>query len=121
MFNKYLHATLARHGFSKHWKYSRKPDISNPHPDRVYSRKILKKYYHKWGSSVKSFVVERFLRLGKKKNHNIFAFGFDPVEKRKLRRERRADGMISLKTQEGIRCASHMGCTLHKSRNTLVT
>ena len=67
--------------------------------------------------AVKSFVVERFLRL-KKKNHNIFAFGFDPVEKRKLRRERRADGMISLKKQEGIRCASHMGCTLHKSRNT---
>ena len=68
--------------------------------------------------AVKSFVIERFLRLEKKKNHNIFAFGFDPVEKRKLGRERRADGMISLKRQEGIRCASHMGCTLRKSRNT---
>ena len=43
--------------------------------------------------AVKSFVIERFLRLEKKKkNHNIFAFGFDPVEKRKLGRERRADG-----------------------------
>ena len=57
--------------------------------------------------AVKSFVVERFLRLEKKKNHNIFAFGFDPVEKRKLRREGRADGMISLKRQEGIRCVPH--------------
>lgn len=34
--------------------------------------------------AVKSFVVEMFLRLGKKKNHNMFAFGFDPVEKEEL-------------------------------------
>ena len=36
--------------------------------------------------AVKSFVIERFLRL-KKKNHNIFAFGFDPVEKTRKRKK----------------------------------
>ena len=85
LFNKSSHATLARH-CSKHWKYSSKPNVPNPHPDGIYIDKPSRNTAINGTVAAKSFVVARLLGMKKKKITVYFhASGFDPVEKRKTR------------------------------------
>lgn len=105
LFNKSSHATLARH-CSKHWKYSSKPNVPNPHPDGIYIDKPSRNTAINGTVAAKSFAVARLLGMKKKKKSQYIFMLLGLIQ---WKRERQGDGMISLKRQKGIRCAAHTG------------
>lgn len=118
-FNKHLHATLARH-YSKHWKYSTKPDVQIPHPNGVYSRQTLKKHCCEWDSCCQELCSWKVFKTEKKKNHNIFAgFWVWPSREKKTEKE-----LMEWYPWRGKRASGVLhtwGFTLHESRDTWVT